>query len=198
MDDVLSLPPYTPKVTPPTPVAEEGPSASTGRERERVPPLTPPTAPTRTHEPARREPMQLPSGLAPSLPRSHSARTHRSSDAAPSSAAPSTADPRGAKEARLMRQAEYTAQQDDPKRQNVVNIFCCCSSPGTCPGHFSIILLPTHFCNPNNGLPVERTKELSCPDLPLQLTRLHTIKQGQNRRACYVTMRADLYDVVES
>lgn len=184
VDSVLPPPPYTPKVTPPTPVAEEGPSASTGRERGGMSPLTSPDALTRTHQPEHRDPMQLPSGLNPNLSRSHSTRTHRSGNATPSSVAPSTADTRGrTKEAR---QAEH--QQDEPQRHNVVNIFCCCSSPGACPGHFSITLLPTHCCKPNKGPPAERTSESSRPDFTITVGETSRY-QARTELLCYYENR---------
>jgi hypothetical protein len=153
-DDVPPPPPYAPKVTPPTPVAEEGPLTGTGRERERTSPRTSPTVPIRTHQPERLDPMQAPLSLYPSLSRNDS---HRSSNAAPASAASSTEVPRGqAKDARLVAQPETVVPiENEPPKQNVINIFCCCSSRGAYPGHFSMISLSTHFFKPNNGLPAE-------------------------------------------
>lgn len=144
MDD--TPPPYTyaSTVTPPTPVAEEGPLTGTGRETGRMSPHTSPTAPVRTHQPERRDPMQLPSGLTPSLSRSHSTQTYRSSNAAPASAAPSTADPRGqAKEAIPKAQPEPAV----PKQK--FNIFCCCCCFSWCvpwlPQH-NIVTHPWSTC----------------------------------------------------
>jgi hypothetical protein len=86
-NDVTPPPAYAPAVTPS--VAEEGPSANTGRERERVSPRTSPSAPIRTHQSERLDPIQPSLSLTPSMsiPSTH---THRSSNAAPTPAAQST------------------------------------------------------------------------------------------------------------
>ena len=56
--DVPLPPSYASKATPPTPVAEEVPSASTGKEKERMSPLTSPTALIRSYLPGRPDWMQ--------------------------------------------------------------------------------------------------------------------------------------------
>jgi hypothetical protein len=186
MDDVP--PAYVPAVTPPTPVAEDGPSTSTGRERERMSPHTSPTVPIRTHQPERLDPMHPPLSLHPSLSRNNS---HRSSNAAPTSAASSTEVPRGrAKDARLVTQPEAVVPmiENEAPKQNVINIFCCCSSRGALPSHFSMISLPTYFFKPNNGLPVERTNKLSRPGFAITVgktLRYQAITKAQSQLYLY-------------
>jgi hypothetical protein len=91
VDDGSPPPAYVPRAVSPTLVAKEGPSGGTGIKSGGMSPRTSPTASIRTHQPERRDPMQLPSDLAPTPSRGYSTQTHQSGNAAPASAALSKA-----------------------------------------------------------------------------------------------------------